>query len=376
MRDALLWVPVIAIGASLAACTPSLEYCADTCSSAGDGVCDDGRDAAGACALGTDCTDCGPYAPAEASSPYRITGTTGAPVETSAPREETCVPSTGTACAEWSCSGSRSLTQAGGGFTPECEGGVGMGCSAFTVGCPTVPSDSSAFWECRDGASGVGCYFAGGDTYVSGGQVTYCTEYGVCENGVPVQRCVRIPSFWRPDNLSTDLFFNPSLCSTWFEIGDWRKDCGSCNDACNLSVEEAEGPCAGADECGGCPDGSSCVDGLCIGEGALRFTLQWSADNDLDLYVTTPGGSTISYSNRSADGGMLDQDDTNGGSGSVENVFFTSPLSGTYTYWVDNFSGSAASFNLSAYKAGRRADMRGGSVESGGESAHYTIDYP
>lgn len=65
-----------------------------------------------------------------------------------------------------------------------------------------------------------------------------------------------------------------------------------------------------------------------------------------------------------------------GGSGAVENVLFGSPLSGTHTYWVDNFPGSAASFNLSAYEGGSRVGLRGGSVDSGGESGRYTLDYP
>jgi hypothetical protein len=364
-------------GLAVACTNPGAEYCADSCPTAGDGVCD--ATPGGACAPGTDCWDCGPNLEAEESAPFRITtDNTREPARTSAPREDTCVPTDGgMACEEWSCSGSRTLVQAGGGFVPECEGGVGEACTATSVGCPTIPGDSSAYWECRDGEQGVGCYFAGSDSLLSGAQVTHCSEYGVCDNGTPVERCVRIPAFWRPDDLDTDLFFNASLCSTWFQIADWRRDCGSCNDACNLSVAEAEPHCAGGgDACGGCPDGTSCVDGTCVGDGALRFTLQWSSENDLDLYVLTPAGNRIYYGNRSADGGMLDRDDTTGGPGSIENIFFTAPENGTYEYWVDNYSGSAASFNLTVFKGGSRADMRGGSVESGGESGHYTIDFP
>ncbi|MCZ7686609.1 MAG: hypothetical protein M5U28_50820 [Sandaracinaceae bacterium] len=368
------------IGVALAACVPASEYCVDTCALAGNGTCEDGRSGAASseCATGTDCRDCGPYAPAEADSPYRITSQPGPPVEVSSPPQETCVPTEGDACEEWSCASSRELARLGGGALPMCEGGLGRGCTSTLVGCPTVPSDSSAYWECRDGDQGIGCYFAGSSSLVAGETVTHCGEYGVCDDGTPVQQCVRMPVYWRPEDPNlADLFFNESLCASWFQIGDWRKDCGSCNSPCNLSIDEARDPCESQDGCGGaCPEGSSCIDGICVGEGALRFTLQWSSANDLDLYVQTPGGNTISYRMRSADGGMLDRDDTDGGANSVENVFFTSPLNGTYTYWVDNYSGGAASFNLSAYKGGTRAALNGGSVESGGESARYTIDFP
>lgn len=125
-----------------------------------------------------------------------------------------------------------------------------------------------------------------------------------------------------------------------------------------------------------CPAGTSCVDGTCVGDGVLRFTLTWSASADFDLYVETPLGNTISYANRSADGGMLDRDDTNGGPGSVENTFFTTAPNGTYRFWVDPYSGDGGSFNLYVFAGGRQIDLRGGSLDAGNESGRWTLEFP
>lgn len=108
----------------------------------------------------------------------------------------------------------------------------------------------------------------------------------------------------------------------------------------------------------------------------LRFTLSWSARADLDLYVTTPAGNTISYANRSADGGMLDRDNTSGGEGAVENIFFSVAANGTYQYWVRNYSGDPASFNLRVWAGGREIALRGGSLDPGTEGGRWTLEFP
>lgn len=68
---------------------------------------------------------------------------------------------------------------------------------------------------------------------------------------------------------------------------------------------------------------------LIVGEGALRFTLTWDTDDDLDLYVTDPSGERIWWINTmSASGGELDRDDNvnvcgiDQEPGGVENIFW------------------------------------------------------
>lgn len=125
-----------------------------------------------------------------------------------------------------------------------------------------------------------------------------------------------------------------------------------------------------------CQAGEACVDGTCVGEGVLRFSLSWSSNTDFDLNVITPDSSRIYYGSRLHDGGELDVDDTNGGSGSVENIFFNDTLlSGTYQFYVDHFSGEAGSFTIRVYEQGVLVDTRTGNLSSGQESTHYTYTY-
>lgn len=86
-----------------------------------------------------------------------------------------------------------------------------------------------------------------------------------------------------------------------------------------------------------------------MGDGELRFSIAWVVETDIDIHVSTPGGSEISYDNPIADGGTLDVDDCVGGSctspGSthVENVVFGDAASGTYQVWAVNYGGAGAS---------------------------------
>lgn len=105
----------------------------------------------------------------------------------------------------------------------------------------------------------------------------------------------------------------------------------------------------GAPECTrpeDCPDGSTCFEGICVGDGELRISLSWSYVSDLDLHVETPTGVHISFENSDAGGGLLDVDDCVGGvcldnsATHVENIFFPSqPPLGEYRVWVYNFDG-------------------------------------
>ncbi len=74
--------------------------------------------------------------------------------------------------------------------------------------------------------------------------------------------------------------------------------------------------------------------------GNPRFNLQFTneANVDLDLYVETPNGSQIYYSNQTAQGGELDVDClcSSCPNGPNENIFWqdgTAP-NGTYKFWV------------------------------------------
>lgn len=154
--------------------------------------------------------------------------------------------------------------------------------------------------------------------------------------------------------------------------------CGNCDEpSCQslLTDCQQEGECDGPEDCG---NDEVCVDGNCIGEGDLRFTLRWSAETDVDLHVTTPAGSEIYYSNTSADGGTLDHDDTSGGPGSVENVFFVDPAGGTYEFWAVNYGGSSAPVPYTIEAATPDGTLRSESetlpTESG-DGTHFSISF-
>lgn len=70
-----------------------------------------------------------------------------------------------------------------------------------------------------------------------------------------------------------------------------------------------------------------------VGEsGKLKVTLMWDFPADIDLHVNTPNGEEIDYQHKSDNtGGKLDVDDTSGGAGSAENVYWDeNPPRGDY----------------------------------------------
>ena len=111
-------------------------------------------------------------------------------------------------------------------------------------------------------------------------------------------------------------------------------------------------------------------------DGNPRFNLQFtnSSNVDLDLYVQTPSGKTISYSNRTADLGTLDVDCMCNScpQGPNENIYWengTAP-SGTYIYWIKYYStcggGSAeSSYTLRIIRNGTVLETKTGSLSSG-----------
>lgn len=104
--------------------------------------------------------------------------------------------------------------------------------------------------------------------------------------------------------------------------------------------------CGGVEECG--PD-QICVENVCVGKGAVRFTLSWSVVTDFDLHVFVPNGQWIDFENPDVGYGELDVDDCVAGecldpSGiHVENVFLDDNAPrGRYGVQVVNFDGRAA----------------------------------
>lgn len=66
--------------------------------------------------------------------------------------------------------------------------------------------------------------------------------------------------------------------------------------------------------------------------GELKVTLLWEFPGDIDLHVRQPNGREIYYQapRDRETGGALDVDNTAGGRGSAENVYWTAPPAGTY----------------------------------------------
>lgn len=128
-----------------------------------------------------------------------------------------------------------------------------------------------------------------------------------------------------------------------------------------------------------CASGEVCLSGKCAGQGVLRFSLKWSVEADYDLYVETPQNSTIGFSgSRSADGGQWDLDNTVGGPGAVENIFFDSSLSsGRYTVFVDNYSQDAGNWTIEVFVNNIKVELFSGSFTgaAGEESQRFIVDY-
>ncbi len=76
-----------------------------------------------------------------------------------------------------------------------------------------------------------------------------------------------------------------------------------------------------------------------VGDGAIRATLQWGSELDVDLHVYEPDNVHVYYSNTVGEAGELDRDDTS--SFGPENYFVACDKlkAGTYQFGVNYFSG-------------------------------------
>jgi hypothetical protein len=103
-----------------------------------------------------------------------------------------------------------------------------------------------------------------------------------------------------------------------------------CGEAC-VDVQTDKNNCGG---CGvSCSANQACAAGICVGSGQLRFTSTWSRNGDIDVWVGTPSGKAIGWTNQGAnantDMGKQDRDDTSGTG--PENIYWeTTPPTGTY----------------------------------------------
>lgn len=109
--------------------------------------------------------------------------------------------------------------------------------------------------------------------------------------------------------------------------------------------------------------------GLSLGAGDLQITLTWNTSSDIDLYVTEPGGETMSYQHKNSfAGGKLDVDDTDGHG--PENVFWPTGRTpeGTFKVKVKYYGGSGATnYTVRVLKAGQVLFYRGTLGRSGDE---------
>lgn len=120
-----------------------------------------------------------------------------------------------------------------------------------------------------------------------------------------------------------------------------------------------------------CADGKVCINQFCVENGNPRITLLWTGDDDLDLYVVTPVGTTISVVNKvdplsSGRFGASEDAQTSFGN-HVENIYFqgTAP-SGTYKVSVKSFiqRGSADLWSIDAVANGEPIVIESGIGES------------
>lgn len=79
-----------------------------------------------------------------------------------------------------------------------------------------------------------------------------------------------------------------------------------------------------------------------LGDGAIKITLEWGAEPDVDLHVFEPNGNHVYYGNLRGESGFLDLDDTSGFGPEHYFVACNSLEEGLYKIGVNYYSGSAA----------------------------------
>lgn len=79
-------------------------------------------------------------------------------------------------------------------------------------------------------------------------------------------------------------------------------------------------------------------------KGALKVTLLWDFDGDIDLHAKQPNGVEIFFDKKHdrSTGGTLDVDNQRGGNGSAENIYWAEPPKGDYTIYLDYYAKSSS----------------------------------
>jgi hypothetical protein len=231
--------------------------------------------------------------------------------------------------------------------------------------------------------------YCGGGTRVGDRRFEYDCPRAACGDGRWSQSCAANAALNEQcDASSSDAAGKRGVCST-------NQGCNtSCQCvACTCGPNSGTPTCAigdtgaycGPDDCqchtgclttADCPSGKQCANGACVGAGALRFTLEWQVDTDLDIHVKTPLGNEIYYGNRSADGGTLDVDAcVSSCSRGTENVFFDQAPVGTYEVWARNYSGrNAARFALKIARGSVTLPKYGSVPAAAADSRHFTFE--
>jgi uncharacterized protein YfaP (DUF2135 family) len=161
------------------------------------------------------------------------------------------------------------------------------------------------------------------------------------------------------DEWSVSVFLNNTLVDSRAGRGD--------SETYTFIFEEGEvdGPPPDSDcdplsvEC--CVD-DECISGqvctflnFCINKGSPRFTLEYVGDDQIDLTVVTPVGTTVSLSNPDdgvSTGRFEDKGDGQVGGKRVQNVYFAEGPVGTYTYFVSTFdlNGEADEWTIKVFE--------------------------
>ena len=105
--------------------------------------------------------------------------------------------------------------------------------------------------------------------------------------------------------------------------------CGTGLTACGMSCANLQNDPANCGRCGvTCPAGQTCAAAACTASTPLRFSLTWSGTADMDLWVYTPGRTTLSYRTPMVGGGAHSGDSTT--TGPEEATWSAAPPAGTY----------------------------------------------
>lgn len=102
-----------------------------------------------------------------------------------------------------------------------------------------------------------------------------------------------------------------------------------------------------------------------------RIVVEWDARADLDFHLTTPGGETVDWRNRSAAGCRLLNDERGGGSGSKKEILCErgSVEMGTYTagvnYFIPRRDQGAVEVRVTITLLGDQETRRGSSARTG-----------